>query len=229
MWSGWSARRLGLESTGIDEHGSLTYDRMDTHRRAVERDDEAFFLRITRVGDYVYEGADMGILVMRGRLMSDEFELSERAKTWIDAIHGLYRSNPLEQPDPAASRADEIGGLQDDVMQLEITLEKVGSDGEGWKENFDRTWEGYRRWFLSEGHAARPGYRTSSDALAQHMPELVPQYRKMCEWAGEGDLASRFLSLYHPPPVHVWLQPSRMGRGYGAGPDSQLRLQPALV
>ncbi len=96
----------------IDEHGSLTYDRMDTHRRAVERDDEAFFLRITRVGDYVYEGADMGILVMRGRLMSDEFELSERAKTWIDAIHGLYRSNPLEQPDPAASRADEIGGFK---------------------------------------------------------------------------------------------------------------------
>ena len=31
------------------------------------------------------------------------------------------------------------------------------------------------------------------------MPELFPVYEKLCELAGGGDLASRFLSLYQPP------------------------------
>ncbi|MFT7158126.1 MAG: hypothetical protein ACI8Q1_003153 [Parvicella sp.] len=35
------------------------FDIMDTHRRAVASEKEAFFLRIARKGDYLYEGADM--------------------------------------------------------------------------------------------------------------------------------------------------------------------------
>ncbi|HPF13712.1 MAG: ATP-grasp domain-containing protein [Planctomycetes bacterium] len=96
----------------MQSDGSIEFDRMDTHRRAVERDDEAFFLRITRVGDYLYEGADMGILVMRGRLMTDEFQLNSRAKIWIDAIHGLYKSVPLPPQSPAGSKAEEIAGFK---------------------------------------------------------------------------------------------------------------------
>ncbi|MFT4647577.1 MAG: hypothetical protein ACI87O_001345 [Planctomycetota bacterium] len=94
------------------ESGQLEYSRMDTHRRAVERDDEAFFLRISRKGDYLYEGADLGILVMRGRLMTDEGELSERARAWIDAIHGLYESSELSAPLQADTRVEEIGGFK---------------------------------------------------------------------------------------------------------------------
>jgi len=76
--------------------GHIEFDRMDTHRRAVESESEAFFLRITRVGDYLYEGADMGILVTRGRMMTDDFQLTDRAKTWINAIHGKYASVLVE-------------------------------------------------------------------------------------------------------------------------------------
>jgi len=76
--------------------GHIEFDRMDTHRRAVESESEAFFLRITRVGDYLYEGADMGILVTRGRMMTDDFQLTDRAKTWINAIHGKYSSVLVE-------------------------------------------------------------------------------------------------------------------------------------
>jgi hypothetical protein len=68
---------------------------MDTHRRAVESENEAFFLRITGVGDYLYEGADMGILVMRDRLMTKNFELTDRAQRWIDAMRAQYRSAEL--------------------------------------------------------------------------------------------------------------------------------------
>jgi len=76
----------------MDNRGSIRFDRMDTHRRAVEKENEAFYLRISRKGDYLYEGADMGILVMRGRLMTDDFKLTERAKKWIDAIRSNYKS-----------------------------------------------------------------------------------------------------------------------------------------
>lgn len=70
--------------------GDIEYDRMDSHRRAVESEEEAFFLRIADEGNYLYEGADMGILVMRGRLMTDDFELTERAREWIATIHERY-------------------------------------------------------------------------------------------------------------------------------------------
>lgn len=76
--------------------GHILFDRMDTHRRAVESESEAFFMRITREGDYLYEGADMGILVTRGRMMNDDFQLTPRAKNWITAIQGQYSANLVE-------------------------------------------------------------------------------------------------------------------------------------
>ncbi|MCB0665830.1 MAG: hypothetical protein KDC80_08420 [Saprospiraceae bacterium] len=81
------------EMTGDND---IVFDRMDTHRRAVESEKEAFFLRITRKGDYLYEGADMGILVARGRMMTNNFKLTERAKNWIKAIRSKYVSNIIE-------------------------------------------------------------------------------------------------------------------------------------
>ena len=76
--------------------GHIQFDRMDTHRRAVENENEAFFLRITKKGDYLYEGADMGILVTRGRMMTDDFRLNNRAKHWIKAIRSQFRSEMVE-------------------------------------------------------------------------------------------------------------------------------------
>ncbi|MFT5981328.1 MAG: hypothetical protein ACI898_002108, partial [Flavobacteriales bacterium] len=54
------------------------------------------FLRITKKGDYLYEGADMGILVTRGRMMTDGFQMNARAKKWITAIQGQYASTLVE-------------------------------------------------------------------------------------------------------------------------------------
>ena len=82
---------------------------MDTHRRAVEKENEAFFLRISRANDYFYEGADMGIVVMRGRLMTDDFKLRPRAEKWITAIKSMYKAQPLV---PAAPKSAEIGGFK---------------------------------------------------------------------------------------------------------------------
>lgn len=81
------------------DNGHIQFDRMDSHRRAVESDKEAFFLRITNKGDYLYEGADMGILVVRGRMMTKDFKLTQRAKDWIAAIHSQYASQLIENPE----------------------------------------------------------------------------------------------------------------------------------
>lgn len=79
--------------TGIwrmDADGTVTFSRYDTHRYHVESESEALFLRIAGVGDYWYEGADLGILVTRGRLMTDDFELNERAQAWIKGIKSHF-------------------------------------------------------------------------------------------------------------------------------------------
>ena len=78
------------------DNGHIQFDRMDTHRRAVESEREAFFLRIAKPGDYIYEGADLGILVSRGRMMTNDFKITPRAKKWINAIRGQYSSEIVE-------------------------------------------------------------------------------------------------------------------------------------
>jgi len=93
--------------------GTIYFWRMDTHRRYVENENEAFFLRITRVGDWLYEGADIGILVMRGRMMTDDFELLERSKKWLNAIKNEYKSVvPGSRSANGDSHLLEIGGFK---------------------------------------------------------------------------------------------------------------------
>jgi len=103
-------------SSGIWEmqpDGSVSFLRMQTHRRTAANESRAFFLRISRVGDYFYEGAELGILVTPGRLMTDDFELNERGKAWIKGIRGQYAARPLEakETEPAA-RVAEVGGFK---------------------------------------------------------------------------------------------------------------------
>ncbi len=95
------APQSGIYRMGAD--GRVTYDRFDYHRRAVESEEEAFFLRILKPGDYRYEGADLGILVTRGRSMTPDFQLTDRSKQWIAGIKAAYSARPL----PAARAAGE--------------------------------------------------------------------------------------------------------------------------
>ncbi len=104
---------VAAPETGIwtmNETGEIGFSRFDTHRRAVETEDEAFFMRISGKGDYHYEGADLGILVSRGRFMDDDFQLTERAKAWIKGIKEQFvavEPTTLNEPLPK-----EIGGFK---------------------------------------------------------------------------------------------------------------------
>ncbi len=69
-----------------------------------------------------------------------------------------------------------------------------------WQAQFERLWPAYRSWFLRSSMVERPGYLESRRALREHMPELVPVWEKLVDLAGGGDVESRFLSLWCPPP-----------------------------
>jgi hypothetical protein len=88
------------------EDGRVVFDRFDYHRRAVESENEAFFLRILKAGDYRYEGADLGILVTRGRSMTNGFQLNERARKWIHGIKSSFSAKPLSMAEAGPSLAD---------------------------------------------------------------------------------------------------------------------------
>ena len=100
-------------------------------------------------------------------------------------------------------------------MSIELQFQAWIEDkpDEQWQTMFKRFWPGYRAWFLRSGIVGRPTYLECRKALRTHMPELVPVWEKLVELAGDGDVESRFLSLWCPPPYiagcsqGIWLDP----------------------
>ena len=97
----------GIWSLGGDGH--LRYARRDTDWHTVTREDEAFYLRIAAEGQYRYPGADLGILVTRGRFMSEDHELLPRAREWITGIKRQFASIPPGAAAPPPVRAEPFG------------------------------------------------------------------------------------------------------------------------
>ncbi len=100
-------------------------------------------------------------------------------------------------------------------MVTELTFPTLIEDKPGlqWQALFERLWPGYRSWYLRSGMADRPSYLECRRAIRKHMPELVPVWEQVVEQAGGGDIESRFLSLWCPPPYiagcsqAVWIDP----------------------
>jgi D-alanine-D-alanine ligase-like ATP-grasp enzyme len=93
-----AAPQTGIWRLNADD--TVAYSRFDYHRRAVGSEREAFFLRISGPGDFRYEGADLGILITRGRLMTKDFKLNERAHRWIAGIRAQFVGRPIQTAAP---------------------------------------------------------------------------------------------------------------------------------
>lgn len=102
----------GAPSSGIwelDADLQIRYVRTQTHRRTVHTENRAFFLRIAGKNDYLYEGADLGVLVSPGRFMDDEFNLTARAKAWISGVRSQYEAVALSTGEaPAEAHQHEF-------------------------------------------------------------------------------------------------------------------------
>lgn len=94
----------------LEDDGRMVYRRFDYHRRGIESEAEGFYLRIVGEGDYFYKGADLGILITRGRLMNDDFSLNERALRWIRDIRRCYAAQPLDKVNQADIPINLDGG-----------------------------------------------------------------------------------------------------------------------
>ena len=82
--------------------GSIAFARRDTDWHTVADEGEAFYLRIASEGQYRYPGADLGIMVTRGRFMNEQHELMDRARDWITGIKSQFESVPPEAPPSVA-------------------------------------------------------------------------------------------------------------------------------
>ncbi len=95
---------VGTPATGhyaLDANGALVFRRAALDWHQLQDESEAFFLRIYPAGDYRWKGADLGVLVTKGRLQWDAAQggtaLTIRARHLIDSIRALYRGVPLAQ------------------------------------------------------------------------------------------------------------------------------------
>jgi hypothetical protein len=95
------APRSGIWKLDPAAYGGISYVRGETDWHTVGSEDEAFYLRIAQAGGYRYPGADIGILVTRGRLQTDGHALTDRARTWINGIKRQFLTTPLDgAPEP---------------------------------------------------------------------------------------------------------------------------------
>ena len=98
------APRTGIYRLGGD---GIDFARWGNDWHSLHDDSEAFFLRVLAPGDYTYPGADLGVLVARSRMQTEDNELTERAHEWIDGVHARFvgAATPPEQPVPAGALA----------------------------------------------------------------------------------------------------------------------------
>jgi biotin carboxylase len=104
------APRSGIWKMAAD--GSIAFVRRDTDWHTVADEDEAFYLRIAHEGGYRYPGADLGILVTRGRFMNDDHELTDRALAWITGIKNQFTSVPIDESTAVAVPTPEPFGFK---------------------------------------------------------------------------------------------------------------------
>ena len=87
----------------LDGYGRLAFSQGDLDWHLLGSESESFFLRIYGPGDYRWKGADLGILVTKGRLQTPTGRLSIRAKHLIESIRAMYAATPL----PPVAEIDE--------------------------------------------------------------------------------------------------------------------------
>ncbi len=84
----------------LDDAGELHFRRAALDWHQLQDESEFFWLRVYGPGDYRYQGADLGILVTKGRLQTDEAQLTPRCRQLIEGIRARYATTPIEEERP---------------------------------------------------------------------------------------------------------------------------------
>jgi biotin carboxylase len=92
----------------LDDSGRISFARWGNDWHSLHDETEAFYLRVLGPGDYRYPGADLGVLVARSRMQTEDNELTEGAHDWIDGIKAQFAGTPIaaeQEPAPAGALA----------------------------------------------------------------------------------------------------------------------------
>jgi len=95
-------RILAAPRTGswrLTDGGALTFEQVSNDWHEITTENEAFFMRVYGPGDFKFHGADLGILVTKGRMQTPE-GLTERCHRYIAGIRAQYKSEPLPEAPP---------------------------------------------------------------------------------------------------------------------------------
>jgi biotin carboxylase len=95
-------RILAAPRTGswrLADSGELSFEQVSNDWHDITTEDEAFFMRVYGPGDFKFHGADLGILVTKGRMQTAE-GLTDRCRRYIDGIRAHYQSEPLPHAPP---------------------------------------------------------------------------------------------------------------------------------
>jgi hypothetical protein len=87
----------------LNDDGTATFRGHGTDWHSIQDEADAFYLQVLGEGEYRYPGADLGLLVARSRMQTDDNELTPKARAWIDAIRAQFEGIPLA-PAQAAER-----------------------------------------------------------------------------------------------------------------------------
>lgn len=85
------------------------------------------------------------------------------------------------------------------MSSLQFDAVREDKAGPKWAKRWARSWPSYEAWFIARGGDNGPIRAECEAALREHMPELVPVWRRLVMLAGNGDRAARFLSTWCPP------------------------------
>ncbi len=110
-------------------------------------------------------------------------------RSWLRKVASTDRASP-PWPSGPWEQAAAPGGIS-------LTLRAVGEDELG--RHLTATWPAFRRWWR-DGPGTRPTAGQAGARLDEHMPELVPAWRRLTGLLGDDPEAAAMLALWNPPP-----------------------------
>jgi biotin carboxylase len=79
----------------LDDDGRISFTRWANDWHNLIDESEAFYLQVAAPGDYRFKGADLGVVVTRGRLQTDDDRLTDRCRHWIDGVESQFAGTPV--------------------------------------------------------------------------------------------------------------------------------------
>jgi predicted choloylglycine hydrolase len=96
-------------------------------------------------------------------------------------------------------------------MLKHFVADREDIPGAAWLARFQAGRDETERWYRGDGLQSPPSAKVCREAVAHHMPDLIPHYDHVCGLVGDDDMAHRILSHYRPAPAPsgcsqvVWL------------------------